>query len=200
MTTDLFPDLQIVRATVLTADGYKHSAQVAAVETDWMGSPVNLRKYTVRRVKLMLLQAGALCLTCADSYDAYPPECVLHARPRVTYWDGRVAYPVTDDTLRMYEPSTRFNLIAVIPPEDQPDLPIRRWSTTTQYAGLELVADEWVGRPLAERHKHMQAVVDQVMEWHPETDRRRLRTLIFDGKREHPYTFNWAAVQVDQSR
>lgn len=192
MTADLFPDLHVVRASVTTAEGRKCTAQIAPVETDWMGAPVNLRKYTVRRLKLTLLQEGALCLACADSYKTYPPDCPLHDRLRVTYWDGRVAYPVTGDTLRTYAPSTRFNLIAAVQPELRPG----RLRATTSYAALELQAPEWLGLSLAARHQRMREVVDRLG---PGAG-APLRTLIFDGKREHPYTFNWAAVQVDQSR
>lgn len=192
-----FPELQIVRAHVRV--GEQIATSQIAMTLDWAKAPITARKWTVRKAKQELLQAGGLCMRCADSHDPYPPVCLLHERPRVTLWDGHSDYPITGDMLRVYEPSTRFNLVAVTPPEElQPDRALLR--STTQYAGLELRAPEWVDAPPADRHRHMREVVDHLLHDYPAAEHSKVRTLVFDGAREIPYPFNWPGVLDDQSR
>ncbi|MBG7704826.1 hypothetical protein HCJ76_43895 [Streptomyces sp. MC1] len=192
-----FPVPQVVRAYVRI--GEQIATTQIAMTLDWVKAPITARKWTVRKAKHQLLQVGGLCMRCADSHDPYPPVCLLHERPRVTVWDGHGDYPVTGDMLRVYEPSTRFNLVAVIPPEELKPCEglLRR---TTQYAGLELRAPEWVDVAPADRHRHMREVVDRLLQDYPTAEHSKVRTLVFDGTREIPYPFNWRGVLGDQAR
>ncbi len=44
----------------------------------------------------------------------------------------------------------------------------------------------------------MRAVVDRLLHLDPGTDPGEVHALIWDGSREHPYPFNWAAVLADR--
>ncbi|MEU5181114.1 hypothetical protein AB0G49_13790 [Streptomyces longwoodensis] len=199
MTAGIIDGLLIVRACVLSGGRQRAAYLQVTGSSGWSGLHVGMRKRAVREVKTMLLMQGALCRTCADGQDAVPPPCTLCNPLALELCDGRGEYPITGDMLWVYPPAARFSLIAYLPPaEPQPDRLVL--ARTTQYAGLELRAPEWVDASPADRHRHMRKVVEHLVRDYPAVEHSKVRTLIFDGTREIPYPFNWRDVLDDQDR
>lgn len=187
MTTDLFDVPHLVRAQV-RRDDQVHTAQVAITGGEWANAPITARKFAIGKAKSMLFLKGLLCLRCGESAEACPlVPCPVCPHVRVRLWDDQAEYPITDDMLRVYEPTTRFNAVATVRDRE------------TRYAAKEFRGPEWIEMPMEERQRVMRELVDQLMLFYPETDRATVRTLITDGKREMPYSANWLAVHGDQA-
>lgn len=186
MTTDLFPEPQIVRAHVRSGDQL-FTSQVPLVGMEWADAEIAIRKFSVRKAKALLVMKGVLCASCGEMFEANPPPCPACSPVRVVLWDGRAEYPITDDMMRVYPPATRFNVVAMLP------------GRPTAYAAQELRGPDWIGLSMEERQRVMGRLVDELLRFYPDVAREAVRTLITDGKREMPYPANWLAVLGDQA-
>jgi hypothetical protein len=202
VTTDLFDVPYLVRAQV-RRDDQVHTAQVAISGGEWADAPITARKFAIGKAKSMLFLKGLLCLQCGESVEACPMvPCPVCPHVRVRLWDDRAEYPITDDMLRVYVPTTRFNAIATV---DEPRTRYTGATTAvyygraTRYTAQEFRGTDWTEMPMEERQRVMQGLVDELLRFYPDTDRARVRTLINDGKREMPYPANWLAVHSDQA-
>jgi hypothetical protein len=187
MTTDLFPEPLVVRASVYQG-GEKHTGQVALSgppDSDWGGIEIAIRKHAIRKAKGLLITAGALCTSCGEAYEADPPPCAWCGEIRLRLWDGEAEYPITADMLRVYAPTTRFNAVATAA------------GRASMYAAQEFRGAAWIEMPMKERQAVMQGIVRQLLRLYPQVTPETVRTLITDGKREMPYPANWRAVYAD---
>lgn len=185
MTAEAAGGLLQVRGTVLLG-GQECMAQVQVNGfTEWGELPVTARKTAVHTVKTMLLMQGALCGVCADRHER-ADLCRLCPPVLLQMCDGRGEYPITGDMLRVYSVPTRFSLVATV------------GEAREVYSALEVAGLEWLQTAPEHRHRLMRAVVDRLLHLYPGTDPGEVHALIWDGSREHPYPFNWAAVLADR--
>ncbi|MFJ3140196.1 hypothetical protein ACIPK5_30420 [Streptomyces sp. NPDC086843] len=185
MTAGAAGGLLQVRGTVLSG-GQEAMAQVQVSGFGgWTELPVTARKTAVHTVKTMLLMQGVLCGVCADRHEN-GDRCRLCAPVLLQMCDGTGEYPITGDMLRVYSVPSRFSLVAAV------------GEARTVYSALEVAGLEWLQSAPEHRHRLMRAVVDRLLHLYPGTDPAEVCTLIWDGSRENPYPFNWAAVQADR--
>lgn len=184
MTAGTVGGLLQVRGTVLLG-GQECMAQVQVNGfPEWGELTVTARKTAVHTVKTMLLMQGALCGVCADRHER-ADLCRLCPPVLLQMCDGHGEYPITGDMLRVYSVPIRFSLVATV------------GEAREVYSALEVAGLEWLQTAPEHRHRLMRAVVDRLLHLYPGTDPGEVHALIWDGSRENPYPFNWAAVLAD---
>ncbi|MGW0757129.1 hypothetical protein ACWD1Y_11675 [Streptomyces sp. NPDC002814] len=162
-----------------------------AVHGSWPLLPTMWRA-VVRRVKLMLCEAGAICAPCAGLSTG---PCAIPSSPcspvLLTIDTESGVFPLTEDLLYAYSALDRLRLIATTDP-------VRLGSPGQRYyVQREVDAVTWMRTEPAERHKAMQEVVDELALSVPADT---IRTLLWDGRQEMPYAHNWARATADQGR